>query len=146
LPTVTATDTVTAVKQSTDRSSLMSTTQIPSSVQTLVDRYIEMWNESDPAARSALIEQTLTEHATYVDPMASTEGADGLGALIGAVQQQFPGLRFTLHATPDAHHNCVRFSWALGSDPATPAAVGTDVAELADDGRMCSVIGFLESV
>jgi hypothetical protein len=123
----------------------MSTTEISAGAQALVARYIEMWNEPSPAARAALIEQTLTDSATYVDPMASTEGAEQLNALIDAVQEQFTGYRFTLHSGPEIHHNCVRFSWALGTDASTPAAVGTDVAELAEDGRMCNVIGFLES-
>jgi hypothetical protein len=122
----------------------MSTTQSPSDAKTLVARYLEMWNEPDPEARGALVRQTLTKRATYVDPMASCEGADEISALIGAVQQQFPGYRFTLHGGPEEHHNYVRFSWALAQDSAAPAAIGTDVAELGDDGRMRSVVGFLE--
>jgi SnoaL-like domain len=122
----------------------MATIQHATDVKTLVARYIEMWNEPDPEARGALVRQTLTEQATYVDPMASSVGATEISALIGAVQNQFPGFRFTLHSGPDEHHSYVRFSWALGQDAATPTAIGTDIAELGDDGRMRSVVGFLE--
>jgi hypothetical protein len=122
----------------------MSTTQSPSDAHTLVARYIEMWNEPDPEARHTLVRRTLTEQATYVDPMASSKGTDEISALIGAVQGQFPGYRFRLHSGPDEHHNYVRFTWALGQDSATPAGIGTDIAELGDDGRMRNVVGFLE--
>jgi len=45
----------------------------------------------------------------------------------------------------DAHHNIARFSWELV--PATGGeslAVGFDVAVLEDDGRIASVLGFLD--
>ena len=45
----------------------------------------------------------------------------------------------------DAHHNVARFSWELV--PATGGeslAVGFDVAEIEDDGRIARVLGFLD--
>ena len=67
-----------------------------------------------------------------------------IGALIGAVQQQFRGYRFTLPGGVDEHHDHIRFSWALGEDAAAPAAIGTDVAEVGEDGRLVRVVGFIE--
>jgi hypothetical protein len=112
----------------------------------LVESYLEMWNEADPGARRRLIERVMTPDASYVDPMAEVSGAEAIGELISAVQGHFPGHRFELHTAPDAHHDSLRFRWALVADGGEPVAIGLDVAELAADGRMRSVTGFLDPV
>ena len=113
-------------------------------VQSVVDGYIAMWNEPAEEARRSLVAETLTEDATYVDPLMAGEGVDGITAMIGAAQQQFPGLRFRLHAGPDAHHDRVRYTWQLHGDDGTAIATGVDFATLAEDGRLREVVGFLE--
>jgi hypothetical protein len=114
---------------------------------TLINRYIAIWNEADPQRRRELIAQTWTEDASYVDPMMTSAGHDGIDAMIAGAQQQFPGHRFELAAAPDAHHDRVRFTWhlkpAAGGDT---VAVGIDFGVVADDGRLRSVTGFLEQV
>ena len=111
---------------------------------TVVDSYIAMWNEQDADRRRALVAQTLTDDATYIDPLMSGAGVEEITAMIGAAQAQFPGHEFTLAEAPDAHHDRVRFTWTLAADGAAPVAVGVDFATIADDGRMRAVTGFLE--
>ena len=114
-------------------------------IATVVDNYIAIWNEGDQQRRRALIAETWTEDATYVDPLVTGEGADGIDAMIGGVQQAYPGHRFKLVSGPDAHHDRVRFSWQLfGEDGQVPVATGIDFATVADDGRLKDVTGFLE--
>ncbi len=79
----------------------------------LAARYLDTWNETDPARRRALLAETFTEGARYRDPLMAGEGHDGLDALIGAVQARFPGLRFRLAGRPDGYGDRLRFSWAL---------------------------------
>jgi hypothetical protein len=114
-------------------------------ITTLIDGYIAIWNEPDPQRRRALIAQTWTEDASYVDPLMTGAGPDGIDAMIAGAQQQFPGHRFELAGAPDAHHDRVRFTWHLkpdGSDDVV--AVGHDFGVVAEDGRLRSVTGFLE--
>jgi hypothetical protein len=111
---------------------------------TLVDNYIAMWNETDPDQRRALVADTVTDDADYVDPLMEGTGVDGIATMIGAAQAQFPGHRFTLVAGPEAHHDRVRFSWSLAADGSAPVAIGVDFASLSGDGRMRSITGFLE--
>jgi SnoaL-like protein len=111
---------------------------------TLVHTYIAMWNEPDSARRRELVAETVTDDAAYVDPLMEGAGIDGITAMIGAAQAQFPGHRFTLLSGPDHHHDRIRFSWSLAADGAAPAAIGVDFASLAEDGRMRSITGFLE--
>ncbi len=114
-------------------------------VTTVVEGYIAMWNETDPERRRWIIEQTWTADGSYVDPHADVEGADGIDALVAAVQEQFAGHRFVLAAGPDAHHDRVRFTWQLVGEGGDAIATGTDVAVVADDGRLRDVTGFLEA-
>ena len=107
-----------------------------------VTTYIDTWNEGDAARRRALVDQAFAEDARYLDPHFEGAGRDGIAAMIGGVQEQFPGHRFELVEGPDAHHDRVRFTWHLHG-PDGPVAVGTDFATVADDGRLRDVTGFL---
>ncbi len=110
----------------------------------LVNNYIAMWNATDPERRRELVAETVTEDATYLDPMMTGEGITGISAMIGGAQEQFPGHVFTLRSGPDAHHDRVRFSWSLAPVGGRPIAHGIDFAIVARDGRMQSITGFLE--
>ena len=68
----------------------------------LAQRYIDTWNETDALARRAAVDQLYSEQPRYVDPMGVAEGRDAIVQMIGAVQQQFPGLTFTLAGPVDA--------------------------------------------
>jgi hypothetical protein len=117
-----------------------------SSLTTVVDHYINAWNERVPERRRALVAQAFADDATYVDPMMSGSGPDEIDAMIGAAQEQFPGHRFVLVAGPDAVDGTARFVWRL--EPAAggdAVAVGHDFATVADDGRLLRVVGFLEA-
>lgn len=113
------------------------------STTTVIDTYIAMWNETDADRRRVLVAETITDDATYLDPVMSGEGVDGIDAMIAGTQKQFPGHRFTLLDGVDAHHDRVRFSWSLASEGTEPVAVGVDFGFLADDGRLRSITGFL---
>jgi hypothetical protein len=110
----------------------------------IADRYLAVWNERDAAARRAKVAQLFVPEASYADPMMKGSGIDGIDAMVGAAQQQFPGYRFTLHGTPDGHNDVVRFSWTLAVDGAAPVARGTDIARLDGGGRLLQVTGFLD--
>jgi hypothetical protein len=115
-----------------------------SNTDAVVHTYIEMWNETDPELRHELVARTVNEDAEYLDPIMAGAGIDGISTMIGGAQRQFPGHRFALVSGPDAHHDRVRFGWALSADGGDPVAVGVDFATLGQDGRMGTIIGFLE--
>jgi hypothetical protein len=113
-------------------------------IDSIVDTYIAAWNEADADLRRTLVAQAFADDARYLDPLMTGEGTDGISAMIGAAQGQFPGHRFELAFGPDAHNDVVRFAWRLVGE-AGPVAGGTDFATVAEDGRLRSVTGFLES-
>ena len=112
----------------------------------LAQRYIDAWNETDADARRAAVDQLYTEDARYIDPLAAAEGREAIAAMIGAVQEQFPGFTFRLAGPVDGHHNQVRFGWELGPAGAEAPIVGFDVAVIDDAGRIETVLGFLDKV
>ena len=112
----------------------------------LIERYLACWNETEPAARRKLIDDLWVEDASYIDPMAEAHGRDAIDATIAAVQGQFPGLVFTPVGSVDAHHRQARFTWGLGPAGVEPIVIGFDVAVTDGDGRLTTVLGFLDKV
>jgi hypothetical protein len=112
----------------------------------LLDRYLACWNATDADARWQLLLDHWADDASYVDPLVEVSGRDALDATIAAVQQQFPGFVFTPAGPVDAHHNVARFGWGLGPAGSEPIVIGFDVITTDDDGRIRSVVGFLDRV
>jgi SnoaL-like domain len=112
-------------------------------ITTVINTYIAAWNEADHGRRRELVGETFADDASYLDPLMSGEGQDGIDAMIAAAQQQYPGHRFELAMGPDAHNDRVRFAWTLVGE-AGRVAGGVDFATVADDGRLRAVTGFLE--
>jgi hypothetical protein len=115
-------------------------------VESIVRRYIDAWNETEPARRRAVVAEIFAEDASYTDPLVSIIGYDAIDQFIAGAQAQFAGLQFSLAGRVDAHHDQARFTWHLGApgEP-DPLAIGFDVAIL-DHGRIRSVYGFLDKV
>jgi hypothetical protein len=114
--------------------------------QKLVEGYLDAWNETESDARRSAVARVWAEDGRYVDPLAAVSGHEEIAALIGAVHEQAPGHVFRLldHRV-DAHHNVVRFSWELvPAGGGESVAIGFDVAVTDEDGRIASVIGFLD--
>ena len=76
----------------------------------LAEQYIATWNETDPSARRALINQIWSQDGRYVDPLTEVTGPDQIDAVIAAAQAQFAGMTFRLAGPVDAHHNQARFT------------------------------------
>jgi hypothetical protein len=112
----------------------------------LADRYLAAWNETDPDARRAAVDEVFSGDVRYTDPMADVRGAEALAATIGAVQARFPGFVFRLLGPVDAHHDQLRFTWELGPDGQEAPIAGSDVAVVDGDGRIRTVLGFLDRV
>jgi hypothetical protein len=112
----------------------------------LVDRYFDIWNETDPARRRELIAATWTADAVYVDPLLAGNGHDGIDAMIRAVHERFPGHTFHRSSEVDGFANNLRFSWALQTPQGIPVVKGSDFGVVDAGGRLRAVTGFLDAV
>ena len=128
------------------RSETSSTWGHSSTFDELAERYIDLWNETDPASRRRGVDELWSEDSRYVDPMVDAEGREAIDQTIGAVQDQFPGFVFRLAGPVDAHHNQGRFTWELGPAGDEAPIAGFDVAVTDAEGRLQTVLGFLDKV
>jgi len=115
-------------------------------IHELVDRYLQIWNQREPAARGAGVRAVFSDACSYTDPLAAVTGHDGVDRFIAGVQQQFAGVRFVLAGAVDTHHDVARFTWhARAEGRAEPLAIGFDVV-VVDAGRIQQVVGFLDKL
>jgi hypothetical protein len=112
------------------------------SIETTVDTYLAMWNETDPERRAETIRRAWVEDGRYVDPAIEAEGHDGLSRMVAAVHARFPGHRFRRTSGVDCHHDSVRFAWELVAPDGSITVAGIDVGRLAEDGRLQQITGF----
>jgi len=112
----------------------------------LAQRYIDAWNETDAGARRTAVDKLYTDDARYIDPLAVAQGREAIASMIGAAQEQFAGFSFRLVGPVDGHHNQARFGWELGPAGGEAPIVGFDVVVTDDDGRITTVLGFLDKV
>ena len=115
--------------------------------ETAVTRYFEAWNATSEGARAAAVGAAWSEDGGYSDPLAEVTGHGPIAEVIAGARAQFPAFEFRLTGAVDGHHDTARFSWELVSlaDGSAPVA-GSDVVTLAEDGRLVSVLGFLDRV
>lgn len=109
-----------------------------------VDRYIAMWNETDPASRRDIIRGLWSEDCDHLDPTTRAVGRDGIDGLVAAVQERFPGHQFRRTSEVDSHSGHIRFSWSLTADRGGPALSGTDFGALTEDGRLRRITAFFD--
>jgi hypothetical protein len=114
-------------------------------IDEIVYEYLDVFNETDQAARRTRLGHLFADDATYTDPHVDLRGPEQIDAFIAATQERFPGFRFTLGGDIDAHHNQARFNWhAADAGVTEPRYVGFDVL-VTDGGRVRSVYGFMDS-
>jgi hypothetical protein len=111
----------------------------------LAERYLDVWNETDPGRRRLLADELFAPTCRFTDPMVDVEGPVAIDATIESVQQQFAGHRLRLAGPVDGHHDQFRFTWDLVGEPdVEPLVVGFDVLVAGADGKLEQVLGFLD--
>jgi hypothetical protein len=111
----------------------------------IVERYIATFNETDADRRRELIEALYTADGTYTDPNVDLRGPAQIDQFVAQTQEAFPGYKFSVGSSIDAHHDQARFQWHGGPADEPDRYVGFDVI-VADDGHIRSVYGFMDVV
>lgn len=114
------------------------------SPQATVDAYVATWNETDPARRRTGIAAAWAEAGSYRDPLMASDGRAGIDAMLAGVQAKFPGFVLKRTSKVDAHNGALRFTWSLGPAAGPSVVEGVDFCALAPDGRLASVVGFID--
>ena len=79
----------------------------------------------------------------YRDPLMASDGHAGIDAMLAAVQARFPGFVIKRTSAIDAIMRA-RFAWSLGPAAGPAVVEGVDFCALSPDGRLVSVVGFID--
>lgn len=128
----------------------------------VVEAYVASWNETDPARRRAFLAAAWTETGIYRDPVMAGDGPAGIDAMLAGVQAKFPGFVLARTSKIDTHSGSLggspggpsgspgarylRFTWSLGLAEGPSVVEGVDFCTLAPDGRLASVVGFIDKM
>jgi hypothetical protein len=115
-------------------------------VDATIDTYVASWNETDPARRRAAIAEAWSAAGCYRDPVMASDGHAGVDAMLAGVQAKFPGFVLKRISKVDHHNDAVRFSWSLGPASGPSVVEGVDFCTLSPDGRLASVVGFIDKM
>ena len=124
----------------------------------VVEAYVATWNETDPARRRAFLAAAWSETGIYRDPAMAGDGPAGIDAMLAGVQAKFPGFVLARTSKIDTHGGSpgspsggagaryLRFTWSLGPAGGPSVVEGVDFCTLAPDGRLASVVGFIDKM
>jgi hypothetical protein len=114
----------------------------------LIERYVELWNEPDPGLRRKTIEALWAPHGSNYTASMEAIGYDALDARVTSAFDSYVGTgqyRFRPGVPAVEHHNAVKVQWEmvnLADD--TVASVGLEFLVL-DGGRIVSDHQFIVS-
>jgi hypothetical protein len=87
----------------------------------------DVFGESDPARRRAVIDELFAEDCVFYDPKGGVyRGRDEIDRIAGAVKATHPDFRYQPTAEPEEVGNGGRVQWVSGHPGEAPAYAGTD--------------------
>ncbi len=133
---------------------MSSSTNANGAAEQVVEAYVATWNETDAARRQAGIARAWAPAGSYRDPVMASDGHAGIDAMLAGVQAKFPGFVLKRTSKVDCHNNdargasggYARFAWSLGPASGPSVVEGVDFCALAADGRLASVVGFIDKM
>ena len=104
-------------------------------IHAVLDLYNDAWGETDEPRRRALLTKAWSDEGVYTDPTTVAQGREQLIALMGELQQQFPGMRIEKSSHAEEHNGAFMYTWDLcvGDDVVIS---GRDIGFRDDDGRV----------
>jgi hypothetical protein len=88
------------------------------------------------------VQRAWADDGRWVDPPFEGQGHAEISRMVDGVHAQYPGARFRRVSAIDAHHDAVRYGWELVGPDGGVIVAGTDVGQLAADGRLKRISGF----
>ena len=96
---------------------------------------LEVFAETDPARRLAVITEIYAEEAVFYDPEGEVSGHEAINALVTRLQAQDPSLRFRVLGEPRSLRDLATVDWELGPADGPAVMTGSDIA-LFEAGRI----------
>jgi uncharacterized protein YndB with AHSA1/START domain len=112
-----------------------------SGTRALADRFFALWGETDATKRRAELGALAVETLAFRDPYSCTDGLDDLSAHIAAAQRFMPGVVLAREGEPRQCQGLALVDWSAKGPDGNPRGKGSNVFELAPDGRIARVTG-----
>jgi uncharacterized protein YndB with AHSA1/START domain len=110
-------------------------------VSGLVDRYLAAWSEEDGRRRQEELQATTTDDVSFKDAFSSTEGRGDLDAHLAAARIHMPGVRLERDGEVRQCQGTALVDWVARAADGQVRGRGTNVFELAPDGRIARAVG-----
>jgi uncharacterized protein YndB with AHSA1/START domain len=118
------------------------TRELSGDLRPAVDAFLAAWSEKDEARRRAALAAIATEDVTFADAFSCTAGMDDLVAHLAAAQFHMPGVVLERSGDVRQCQGTAVADWVAKGPDGAPRGRGTNVFELAPDGRIARVVGF----
>lgn len=117
------------------------------STSTLMLRNLsDVFGESDPVRRRAVVDEIFHEDAVFYDPNKGVHrGRDEIDRIAGVIKATHPDFQYQPIAPPEELGDGGRVRWVSGSPGKAPAYAGTDFI-IARDGRIAAVYLFFDKL
>lgn len=100
-----------------------------------------MWNEPDLDRIRGHLEQAVSDHFVFADPLHLHVGRDALENNVRTLRTDKPRYRFVLATELDVQNHCYRYQWHMMAKHRVLLR-GLDVARIGSDGLLTRVDGF----
>jgi len=117
------------------------TLEAHAAASTLADRFFALWAETDPAKRRAALEAIALPDLSFRDPYSCLAGCDEVDAHIAAAQRFMPGVVLERRGEARQCQGTALVDWVVRAADGSVRTQGTNVFELAPDGRVARVTG-----
>jgi uncharacterized protein YndB with AHSA1/START domain len=111
----------------------------------LVDRYFAAWSEDDAARRQKELGATTREDVTFKDAFSCTEGREDLDAHLAAARVHMPGVKLERDGEVRQCQGTAVVDWRARAADGQERGRGTNVFDLAPDGRITRAVGLWRS-
>lgn len=114
-----------------------------------VDRYVNIWNEPDPARRRLIIRELWQEEAHHLARTLEAVGHAGIETRVADAYEKWvkeKGNVFRLRDGVDGHHGTIKLRWEmLPAAGGEAISIGFDFLVLGEDGRIRTGYQFIEA-
>lgn len=106
-----------------------------------IAEWFAAWAEADATARTRLLEAATTDDVTFRDRFACVAGRGELVGHIDAVHRHMAGIALEADGEPRQCQATALVEWVAKAPGGAVVSRGTNVVEMAPDGRIQSVVG-----
>ena len=106
------------------------------------DRWFAAWNEPDPAVARDAFEALATADVAFHDAFSCLSGLDDIAAHVAASKAHLPGVRLERDGPARHTQGAILADWTALRTDGTSLGRGTNLFELAPDGKVRRAVGF----